>query len=123
MEIMKINFPTTYDGWIKLGKSIIARSKKLEDEPPVNPADADILKINALTLSADEKLKLAAEQRRASEINTEEATHEMAELEDEIRRLGRVLTGRNRKNPRRTGVWGYNMDESSPGSDEKPKGE
>lgn len=115
---MKITFPTTYDGWIKLGNSITARNKKLEDEPPVNPADADVRKIGALTLSVNDKLKLATEHRRTAEIYTEEATQDMAELEDEIRRLGRVLTGRNRKNPRRTGVWGYNMDESAGGEEE-----
>ncbi|MBI4930288.1 MAG: hypothetical protein HY841_05965 [Bacteroidetes bacterium] len=110
---MKITYPTTHDGWLKLGNLIFAKSENLGDEPAINPADADPKKVGTLASTAAKKLATGAQLHKDAETSNEAGEKDITEMESEIRRVAKVLTGRNQKNPKATGVWGFTMDESS----------
>src|SRR3990170_4001954 len=111
---MKIKFPNTQDGWLKLGNLIFAKSNNLGNEPAINPADADPKKIGTLADTAAKKLATGAQLHKDAETSNEAGEKDLMEMESEIRRVAKVLTGRNQKNPKATGVWGFTMDESTP---------
>jgi len=110
---MKITWPTTQDGWLKLGKLIFAKSNNLGSEPPINPIDADPAKVGQLESASEKKLAEGDQLSKDGETATETGNKTLEEMKTEIRRVAKVLTGRNQKNPKATGVWGFTMDESS----------
>lgn len=112
-NFMKINFPTTYDGWLKLGGLIFAKSENLGTEVAINAADADVIKIGELKISASKKLADAAQMHKDAETLNQAGLKDLADLESEIRRTGKVLTGRYKKNMKAMGSWGFTIDEST----------
>lgn len=121
LGIMKISFPTTIDGWVKLGTLIFNKNKKPDPEEPIELKNADVAKIGALAESSKTKFAKATSLRREAESLHQEAVQELEELEAEIRRAGNVLTGRYKGNKRKMGLWGFEVDETSAstGADEE----
>ena len=63
--------------------------------------------------SSEKKLASGDQLSKDGETDTEAGNKDLEEMKTEIRRVAKVLTGRNQKNPKATGVWGFTMDESS----------
>lgn len=120
--IMKISFPTTIDGWVKLGKLIFMKNEDPAPEEPIEPKNADVAKIGAFAESSKTKFAKASSLRREAESIHQEAVQELEELEAEIRRAGNVLTGRYKGNKRKMGLWGFEVDETSPTPDTEEEG-
>jgi len=120
--IMKISFPTTIDGWVKLGNLIFKKNEDPAPEEPIEQKNADVAKIGAFAESSKTKFAKASSLRREAESIHQEAVKELEELEAEIRRTGNVLTGRYKGNKRKMGLWGFEVDETSPSPGNEEEG-
>ena len=111
---MKINYPTTQAGWLNLGELIVKKSTNLGSEAAINTADADINKIETTRTSAKKLLEDAEQLHKDAESLNEKGTQNLAEMQTEIRRVAKILTGRHASNLKSMGAWGFTMDESTP---------
>lgn len=110
---MKISFPTTQDGWLKLGELIFAKSQNLGSEPAINPVDADPVKVGSLQGTAKKQLAEADQLHKDGEDKSEHGLKDLDDMESEIRRVAKVLSGRHKGNLKHMGAWGFTIDESS----------